>query len=426
MSQGLNGIRLLWRTSPVFLVAGLLLTTNALHSAAEDLLLLPEGRVMAKTIDDNGNAWIAVQSRPDGGETYLTLWRGAESQTLTLDTTNVKYAHSLSDGRLVIWDCLPMFEGDNHCNFSYRLYRLTADGTLQFDGEWDPFSTRSRTSSSRPTEPCGAPRPTSSTTPPDWRHDLRVRRLHRTAAGRRFVLGTTASEKIEREERVAFYTARAERSSTDSDDNDFIFLDVEGPVVLVPYGEHLHLLRFGNGSVDRLRPDQLRSARKSSGFNGLWSGYNAIWQPEDRLLWAQDRDSGSWLAYDLSRLGTEWEFPTEPSLRLNGSGHPHPEREYTRTISKDGQYRAEHVWQSPRSEHPQVRHISGWLEGPAPVPRGPVPLYSDAPAVSRNGRHGLAIEQRSLGSNLGRLWTFARRFELAPAPPEGEAAATEQ
>ena len=123
---------------------------------------------MAKTIDDNGNAWIAVQSRPDGGETYLTLWRGAESQTLTLDTTNVKYAHSLSDGRLVIWDCLPMFEGDNHCNFSYRLYRLTADGTLQFDGEWDPFSTRSRTSSSRPTEPCGAPRPTSSTTPPDW------------------------------------------------------------------------------------------------------------------------------------------------------------------------------------------------------------------------------------------------------------------
>ena len=369
---------------------------------------------MAKTIDDNGNAWIAVQSRPDGGETYLTLWRGAESQTLTLDTTNVKYAHSLSDGRLVIWDCLPMFEGDNHCNFSYRLYRLTADGTLQFDGEWDPFQYPFlNVVFSADGTMWGA-----TTYEFDDSTGL--------AAGRRFVLGTTASEKIEREERVAFYTARAERSSTDSDDNDFIFLDVEGPVVLVPYGEHLHLLRFGNGSVDRLRPDQLRSARKSSGFNGLWSGYNAIWQPEDRLLWAQDRDSGSWLAYDLSRLGTEWEFPTEPSLRLNGSGHPHPERGYTRTISKDGQYRTEHVWQSPRSEHPQVRHISGWLEGPAPVPRGPVPLYSDAPAVSRNGRHGLAIEQRSLGSNLGRLWTFARRFELAPAPPEGEAAATEQ
>ena len=94
---------------------------------------------MGKAIDDNGNAWVAVQSLPDGGETHLTLWRGAQSQTHTLDTKNVKYARSLSDSHFVIWDCLPLFEGDNHCDFSYRLYQVTSNGMLQFHGEWDPF-----------------------------------------------------------------------------------------------------------------------------------------------------------------------------------------------------------------------------------------------------------------------------------------------
>ncbi len=361
---------------------------------------------MGKAIDDNGSAWIAVQSRPDGGETHLTLWRGDQSQTHTLDTKNVKYARSLSDSHFVIWDCLPLFEGDNHCDFSYRLYQVTGSGTLQFHGEWDPFR-------------YAYPNVVFSADASMWgATTYQFDDSNRLAVGRHFTFGTTTPAKIERESTVAFYPAKAERSSTDYDDNNFILLDANGPIVLAPYAEHLYLLRFGDDSVHRLRPDQLSSARRYSGSRGIWPGYNAIWQPDDGLLWILDRDPGAWLAYDLTTLSTEWTFPADPSLRREGGGRPHPRRGYTRIISDDGRYRIEHVWQGLGSGLISVRNLSHWLNGPAPVYRWPLPLYGDGPAVSGNGRHALAIEEHSPKSTPGTRRKFARRLELAPAPFE--------
>lgn len=397
---------LLRSNSLLLFASGLLLATPVPHAAAQDLLALPEGRVMGKAIDESGNAWIAVQSPPDGGETHVTLWRGDKSQTIALGTRNVKYARPLSDSHFVIWDCLPLFEGDNHCDFSYRLYRVTDSGTLEFRGELDPFQ--------HPYPNVVFSADASMWGATTYRFDDSTR----LAVGRNFTFGTTSPATIKRERTVAFPPAKAERSSTDYDDNNFILIDAAGPVVLVPYGEHLHLLRFGDDSIDRLRPDQLTSARRYSGSRGIWPGYNAIWQPDDRLLWILDRDSGAWLAYDLTALGTEWTFPVDPSLRREGGGRPHQTRGYMRIISDGGRHRIEHVWQGLGLGSTSVRNVSDWLNGPARQYRWPLPLYGDGPAVSGNGRHALVIEEDSSTSAPGTRRNLARRLELSPASSE--------
>ncbi|MXX62819.1 MAG: hypothetical protein F4112_03070 [Holophagales bacterium] len=405
MTQTRAHTLLLRRKRFLYVASILLLAICATPTAAEDLLALPEGEVMGVAIDDNGKAWIAIQSL-EGGETRLTLWHGDQSQILTLDTKNVKYAHPLSDSHLVIWDCLPLFEGDNHCDFSYRLYGVTGSGALQFHGEWDPARYP------HPNIVFSADASMWGATTYQFDDSTRL------AVGRHFTFGTTAPTRTERKGTVAFYPAKAERSSTDYDDNNFIVLDTSGPIVLVPYGEHLHLLRFGNSSVDRLQPEQLRSARPYTGSRGIWPGHDTIWQMEELLLWVLDGDAGAWLAYDLSRLRTEWAFPIESSLRGEGGGRPHPRRGYTRIISEPDRYRLEHVWQSPFPERTPVRHTSDWLEGPAPEYTWPPPLHSDEPAISGNGRHALLIEEHPSESARGTRRTFARRLALSPALSE--------
>ena len=104
---------------------------------ADELLQLPKGRIVGGSVRDNGTGMIAVAQGHgrEEGTTFLVYLNRLTSRTATVPSDNAMALRFLADGRFVLTNCVPLSEGDNHCDRAYQVYGLDEAGTPQLDWE---------------------------------------------------------------------------------------------------------------------------------------------------------------------------------------------------------------------------------------------------------------------------------------------------
>lgn len=173
---------------------------------------------------------------------------------------------------------------------------------------------------------------------------------------------------------------------------DFLFLDSDGPVVLVPWSGGAYILHFAsNGSSPYTVPILFEDGVEEYAFR---------WQREERVLWA--RTSLYWKAYNLWDLGlSSWR--EEPFLVVEKSAEPHPERGAVRLATRKGRYRVEHLWRDPWTPTQESR-VSEWRS------RRPAAFF-----VSPSGRYALVLDTH--GTEEGDIRSYAQVVELTLVSP---------
>lgn len=172
---------------------------------------------------------------------------------------------------------------------------------------------------------------------------------------------------------------------------DFIFLDSDGPVVLVPWTGGAYIVHFASNGSAYTTPIL---------FEGGTEEYAFRWQWKERVLWA--RTSLYWKAYNLWDLGLSF-IREEPFLVVENSAEPHQQRGAVRLVTQKGRYRIEHLWRDPWTPV-QESHVSEWRSG------RPAAFF-----VSPSGRHAVVLETR--GSEESERRTHAQIIELALVSP---------
>lgn len=374
---------MLFRRLRLFTLA---LISSGMPCLASDVLLpIADGRVFGHLIDDEGSVVLGTTHGPSNFQTRLVLWTGTKSRTLEVDYggsfpilfKDIQAASAGGD-TFILRGAMKVDDSD-HGAVIHRAYRMKSSGELQ--QLWSIDTSRwIRDEASLKFSPDGT---------------MWGAMAHHATEGRHFAFGSTKSMKTKRSETLEFHPERPRLM-----DSDFRFLSSDGPVILAPYGDDVYLLRFHEFGVASERIDQLKSVRTA------YAGMLFVrWQPNDRVLWAND--GREWAAWDLWDLGLSG-FPEEPFLRFdNSSGEPHPVRGFVRKAVTERGYRVEHVWRSPSAEHLVDRHMSEWKPG------RPLRL-----AVSPNGRYAAALEEvREYEDGEVELRQVLRRFELVPEPP---------
>ncbi len=373
---------------PILALALALTSPGTPCLASDELPDMADGRVFGHWIDDEGNVTLGVTHGSSSFQARLVLWTDSEARTLEVNHggnfpvlfKDIQAAPGGS-GAFVLQGAMKVDESD-HGAVVYQAYRVTSGGKLRQLWSID-------TSQWIRNEPSIRFSPDGTA----W-----AALAHGASEGHHFAFGNTRSMKIKRSETLVLHEERPRLQ-----DSDFCFLSSDGPVLLVPYGDNVYLLRFTDFGVDSRRVKQFERVRDAYGA----SIFLFRWQPEERVLWGND--GRNWAAWDLWDLGVSG-FPDEPFLRLEiSSGEPHRVRGFIRKTVTDRRYRVEHFWQSPRIEHLNARRVSDWRPGK------PISF-----AVSPSGQHAVALEEvRETKDGEVSLRKSLRRFELAPAvePP---------
>lgn len=386
---------------PRVLALAIALVPTVAPCLASDELEIAHGRVFGHFIDDEGRVILGTTHGGSNFQAQLVFWTRTEAKTLDVDYGGkfpilFKNIQASAEGgdTFILRGAMKVDDSD-HGALVQQAYRLKSSGRLQ--QLWSNDTSRWISDGvSIDFSPDGAM----------WGGvSGRLRRVAPNGKDKQlhFAFGRTKSRTIRRTETLTF-----EQEPHRDAYPDFLFLSSDGPVLLVPYADDYHLLRFTDFGADVQRIDQLRPVRAAYGA----SMHIVIWQPEDRVLWGNDGQE--WAAWDLWDLALSG-FPDEPFLRLeSSSGEPHRVRGFVSKTVTDRGYRIEHLWQSPRIEHLNERYASDWRPGK------PVSV-----SVSPNGQYAVALEEvRENKDGETEIRQVLRRFELAlelppPPPPTG-------
>ncbi len=420
--------------SPLSLLRGILLyglsltsTTSAIAQPAEAIPIPGVDRlgtherfgIPSGFISNDGRA--VLLAKDDASRLHLLVWTKSSLRRVELPGAIDGMMPSIAplpDDRVV----LSSFSDDGSMHFGpafKQLYSLTKSGTAKLrwtaseaDYDLSPIQV------SGDGKAWGVMAPSIASK--EAREALGVSRSSGVTSGLHFAFGNFRSPKVRRTHAVMFHDWYDHRTFWQGDDSRFTFLDSDGPVLVAPYADDVHLLRFTDSGVISEQIEPMKPLMKAVEERIFFR-----WQDEDRVLWTGGADE--WLAWNLWDLGLSG-FPEEPFLRFpSAAGRPHRTRGFVRTVRDGNRYRVEHLWQSPQIPSWKERHVSEWQQS-SEWQQG---TYRRLPDVSPNGRHVLALEQRlpeeepSVPPALEDEQTsqrppryHARRFELSPAPVE--------
>lgn len=341
---------------------------------------LPVGSVLEGVVSDDASATLFVLG--ERGSFLVDVTKtGVRSEPQPTSTARIEF---LSDGRLLFTSQEEPRDAKGHLTHVYRIVEQR-DNKKKTVWEWNSLDLVRLPTSHAP----------AFTLSPD----------SRIWGTRRFGNSDTTEFVFGRRRSGSARTRRTRVEMADLGDRDlavneskwpvapdFIFLDSDGPVVLVPWSGGAYVLHFtSNGSSPYTVPILFEDGAEEYAFR---------WQWEERVLWA--RTSLYWKAYNLWDLGLS-SMREEPFLVVEKSAEPHPQRGAVRFATQKGRYRVEHLWRDPWTPA-QESHVSEWRSG------RPAAFF-----VSPDGRHAVVLETRE--SEDGESRTYAQIVDLALVPP---------
>lgn len=341
---------------------------------------LPVGSVLEGVVNDDGSATLFVLGERDSFLVDVTR-TGVHTESQPTSTARIEF---LSDGSLLVMSREEPRDAKGNLAVVYRMVERRDNGK-KTAWEWNSLDFIRQPTSHVPAFSLSPDGRTWGT----WGFG--------STDATEFVFGRRRSGRARARDTRVEVADLGDRDLAVSESKwpvapDFVFLDSDGPVVLVPWSGGAYVLHFAsNGSSPYTVPIL---------FEGGVEEYAFRWQWKERVLWA--RTSLYWKAYNLWDLGLS-SMREEPFLVVEKSAEPHPQRGAVRLATQEGRYRVEHLWRDPWAPA-QETHVSEWRSG------RPAAFF-----VSPSGRHALVLETRE--SEEGESRTYAQLVELALTQP---------
>lgn len=299
---------------------------------------LPRGILVGGVVDDDGETLILMRrSSSPGDGSFIVRMVGNRVQVIDLPEMMVKTMTPLSDGHVLLWSLKGPFKG-GYGVLAYDIVKLHQRGQLDYIWSLGPEYGLEY----------GMHPPGVSVS-----GDGKVWGISEGGNETTFVFGKTSSSTITRSD-MAMVSSGAATDRWPMGPPDFVFLDSDGPVVLLPQSKGAYIIRFSEGtSSPHIQPFLVNDAEDEE--------YEYRWQWKDSVLWV--RTSRDWKAYGLWNLDV---LPEEPFWVVENSGSqsaiPHHERGLVKVFAHGETYRVEHVWRDPWS-HIEERRVSDWQDG---------------------------------------------------------------